>query len=108
MSRCEYGTEALILDKMISSEKEACFSDEINHLKNKIQIFFWLPRFRWVRNVLRQILSKKTVLDNLYGCGKERPKLEKSLYLHLLWVRSVNRKTFIFHISYLDLFLIFS
>ena len=37
-------------------------------------IFFRMPRFGWVRNVLRQILSKKAVLDNFYGCGKERLK----------------------------------
>ena len=56
VSRCEYSTEALILDNMFPSEKKASssFKYKINHLKNKIQFLL----VAWVRDVLRQILAK--------------------------------------------------
>ena len=62
---------------MDSSEKEACFSDEIFHLKKKNHQSFWIPCFGWIRNVLGPILSKKTVLDDFFGHYKERPKILK-------------------------------
>jgi hypothetical protein len=42
---------AEVLDKIDSSEIEACFPDEIFHPKKKNRPNFWMPGFGWVRIV---------------------------------------------------------
>ena len=50
----------------------------MSYVRFYLKIRFWITISDAVRNglrnILRQILSENTVMDNFFGCGKERPK----------------------------------